>query len=132
MPPKLRGPAVHIVWENLRVASAAVRPRLESYPQWLAMPTKHVKWEVRQAPCVGAGAKQPSQPLVRANDRPARAETAAIDARMPPGLQDSRRLSERGWSSAQWSSLVYVRQIAHTRTSLRKLNSDASCTSERR
>lgn len=109
---------------NLRVALAAVRPHLESYLQWVAMPTKHVKWKVGQAPCGKAGAKQPSQPsqpLVRGNDRPARAKTAATDARMPPGLQDSRRLSERGWSSAQWSNLVYVRQIAHTRTSLRKL-----------
>lgn len=109
---------------NLRVAMAAVRPRLESYLQWVAMPTKHVKWEVRQAPCGGAGAEQPeqpSQPLVRGNDRPARAKTAAINARMPPGLQDSRRQSEQGWSSAQWSNFVYVRQIAHTRHSLPKL-----------
>lgn len=50
---------------NLRVAWAAVRPHLESYLQWVAMPTKHVKGKVGQAPVAGLAQSSPSSPPSR-------------------------------------------------------------------
>lgn len=65
VPPKAAWPRCPHRLGNLRVAWAAVRPHLESYLQWVAMPTKHVKGKVGQAPVAGLAQSSPSSPPSR-------------------------------------------------------------------